>query len=121
MIHCLTQYFLPVVIGVLIVIVVGCLAGVSLIIHVRRQRRTTDVLQERRETVHRSLIEAFGSHQSSQDNEEAVHRDHRSRMMSASHSYSNHRRATPATTIHDLDDDSDEDRPIIFHTERDSA
>ena len=93
--------------GIIIVVVVGCLAGVSLVLHIRRQRRTSVVLQERRETVHRNLVEAFSSHQLDNDGSSRFGTSH-------SRSYNRH---TPAT-VHE-DDDSEEDRPIIFRTERD--
>ena len=94
--------------GVIIIVVVGGLAGVSIVLHVRRQRRTSVVLQERRETIHRSLVEAFSSNQVGDDDER--------RSFGTSHSQS-YSRGTPATLQED--DDSEEDRPIIFRTERD--
>ena len=94
--------------GVLIVVVVGCLAGITIVLHFRKQRRTSVVLQERRETIHRSLVEAF----SNNDLEEEG--GNRSFSTNQSQSYS---RRTPATLQED--DDSEEDRPIMFRTERD--
>ena len=87
------------------------MAGVSIILHIRRQRRTSVVLQERRETIHRSLVEAFSSNQAGDDDDER-------RSFGTSHSQSYSRR-TPATLQEDYD--SEEDRPIIFRTERDQT
>ena len=95
-------------VGVIIVVVVGCLAGVTIILHFRKQRRTSVVLQERRETIHRSLVEAF----STNDLEE----EGRNRSFSTNQCQSYSHR-TPATLQEE--DDSEEDRPIMFRTERD--
>ena len=92
----------------IIVVVVGCLAGITIVLHFRRQRRTSVVLQERRETIHRSLVEAFSSNDLGEDDG--------NRSFSTSHSQTYSRR-TPATLQEE--DDSEEDRPIMFRTERD--
>jgi FtsZ-interacting cell division protein ZipA len=96
--------------GIIIVVIVGCLAAVSIVLHFRKQRRTSVVLQERRETIHRSLVEAFSSNNLDEDDG--------NRSFSTSHSQSYSRR-TPATLQEDEDDE--EDRPIMFRTDRDPA
>ena len=96
--------------GVIIVVIVGCLAAVSIVLHFRKQRRTSVVLQERRETIHRSLVEAFSSNNLDEDDG--------NRSFSTSHSQRYSRR-TPATLQED--EDSEEDRPILFRTDRDPA